>query len=285
MALVKKSSMSSGAAKPAVFSAAAKSATPVTPKLKPSAGKQGARPSRHATASERIAAATEELASGLAQAAAATKQLGRSMEQVAGGAEEAAGAAQEQSSSIKAIVANLTAARGQADASSRRTETVAISLAEASAQILASVRAIERGAERQSESVAHIEVLDRRAKDIGEITRAVSRISDQTNLLALNAAIEAARAGAHGRGFAVVADEVRTLAETSDKSAREVQSLTAAMQKEVTEVGDALTLAADKARKEARVAASVAEALEARREEMVQIADDSRTILTAALEA
>jgi methyl-accepting chemotaxis protein len=285
MALVKKSSMSTGAAKPAVFSTAAKSATPVTPKLKPSAGKQGARPSRHATASERIAAATEELASGLAQAAAATKQLGRSMEQVAGGAEEAAGAAQEQSSAIKAIVANLTAARGQADASSRRTETVAISLAEASAQILASVRAIERGAERQGESVAHIEVLDRRAKDIGEITRAVSRISDQTNLLALNAAIEAARAGAHGRGFAVVADEVRTLAETSDKSAREVQSLTEAIQKDVQEISEALKSSAEAAKKEAGAAASLGQALEVRREDMSQIAEGGRNILTATLEA
>src|SRR6202046_3363308 len=148
MALVKKSSMSTGAAKPAVFSAAAKSATPVTPKLKPSAGKQGARPSRHATASERIAAATEELASGLAQAAAATKQLGRSMEQVAGGAEEAAGASQEQSSAIKGIVAAWTAARGEADSSSRRTEAVAASLAEVSAQIMGPVRAIGRGAQR-----------------------------------------------------------------------------------------------------------------------------------------
>ena len=58
-------------------------------------------------------------------------------------------------------------------------------------QITASVRSIK------------VAELDRRAKDIGEITQTVSRISDQTNLLALNAAIEAARAGDHGRGFAL----------------------------------------------------------------------------------
>ena len=120
------------------------------------------------------------------------------------------------------------------------------------------MRAIERGAQRQSDSVTLIAELDRRAKDIGEITRVVSRISDQTNLLALNAAIEAARAGDHGRGFAVVADEVRTLAETSDKSAREVQQLTETIQKDVADVGGALKAAADAAAKEAKAAAQVA---------------------------
>ena len=52
----------------------------------------------------------------------------------------------------------------------------------------------------------------------------------------MNAAIEAARAGEHGRGFAVVADEVRTLAETSDKSALEVQQLAESIQTDVAGV-------------------------------------------------
>jgi methyl-accepting chemotaxis protein len=278
MALVKKSKISRSGAKLAI--------TPTSPKsgvsaIKVRAPAQG----RHATVSERLAAATEQLASGLAQAAAATKQLGRSMEQIAAGAEEAAGASQEQSAAIKGIVASLTAARGEADSSSRRTESVATSLAEVSAQIMGSVRAIERGAQRQSESVSHIVLLDRQAKDIGEITRAVSRISDQTNLLALNAAIEAARAGAQGRGFAVVADEVRTLAETSDRSAKEVQKLTEAIQADVIEVSDALKRSAEAAKQDAKTAASVGEGLEARRGDMSQIAEGSRHIFTAALEA
>jgi methyl-accepting chemotaxis protein len=278
MALVKKSKITPATPK---LATSPKSAIPTakTP-VKPQAPRAA-----HDTISERIAAATEELASGLTESAAATRELGRSMEQIAGGAEEAAGASQEQSAAIKRIVASLVAARSEAEASSRRTETVALSLTETSTQISTSVRAIERGAQRQSDSVDLINELDRRAKDIGEITRAVSRISDQTNLLALNAAIEAARAGEHGRGFAVVADEVRTLAETSDRNAREVQQLTEAIQKDVLEVGAALRTAADAALKEAKVAGQVANALESRRADMSQIAEGSRSILTAALEA
>jgi methyl-accepting chemotaxis protein len=281
MALVKKSKISRDGAKPKMST--------MTPNGGKSAIKSSIRASspqgRHATVSERLGAATEQLASGLAQSAAAAKQLGRSMEQIAGGAEEAAGASQEQSSAIKGIVASLTVARGEADSSSRRTEAVATSLAELSAQIMGSVRAIERGAQRQGESVSHIVLLDHQAKDIGGITLAVSRISDQTNLLALNAAIEAARAGAHGRGFAVVADEVRALAETSDRSAKEVQKLTHAIQTDVVEVSDALKRSAEAAKKDAGTAASVGEALEARRDDMSQIAEGSRHIFTAALEA
>ena len=169
--------------------------------------------SRREQAAERIAAATEELASGLTEASAAAEQLRCTMEQIATGAEEAAGTSQEQLAALTNIVANLDTARSEADTSERRTATVQLALVETAATITASVRAIEQNIARQQASVAVIQELERRARDIGAITRTVSRISDQTNLLALNAAIEAARAGDQGRGFAVVAEEVRALAE------------------------------------------------------------------------
>lgn len=257
-----------------------------TPKKPPAIGTATTRPpDRTESAPERLAAATEELATGLTEAAAATRQLARSMEQIGRGAESAAGASQEQSSTIKQIVNELATARDAADLSGRRTEAVASALAAASAQIATSVRAIERGAERQAASVTLLAQLRTRAKEVADITQVVSRLSDQTNLLALNAAIEAARAGEHGRGFAVVADEVRSLAQSSDKSAREVHGISASIQTEVQEVGEALRGAAERALQDARSAARVTEAFQARRNDMSRIAECSREILAATLEA
>jgi methyl-accepting chemotaxis protein len=70
-----------------------------------------------------------------------------------------------------------------------------------------------------------VEEVDSTTTQIDKMMAAIEDVSFRTNLLALNAAVEAARAGEKGAGFAVVADEVRTLAQTTQKTAREIRQL------------------------------------------------------------
>src|SRR5690606_23784840 len=158
------------------------------------------------------------------------------MGQVAAGADEAAAAAQEQLSAIGTIASALGQARTRTDASRQKTLALQSTLAETAAPIPQTGRAGQRNAERQVGSVEVIAQLERRAEEIGEITRTVTQVADQTNLLALNAAIEAAKAGDHGRGFTVVAEEVRALAGVSEKNAVNVGREAELIQREINQI-------------------------------------------------
>ncbi|MFC7335428.1 methyl-accepting chemotaxis protein [Rhodocista pekingensis] len=240
---------------------------------------------RQQKVAERVASATTQMASGISESASASEQLRRSMEQIAAGAQQAAGAAQQSLTAITGINAAILESRERADASRQKSDQLQVLLAEVGAQITASVGSIGANAERQMTSVTMIIELEQQAANIGEIVKAVARIADQTNLLALNAAIEAARAGQHGKGFAVVADEVRTLAETSEKSAREIQDLVGQIQSEVKVIADGINRGADAARSEVEKGRTVGVQLDQIRQDMTGLVKGAADIASAAVES
>ena len=236
-------------------------------------------------AAERVASATTQLSSGISEAASAAEELKRAMDQISSGAEESSGAAQESLRAVSRVADALAKTKANAAVSQQKAELLQKLIGTVANEIQGTVTNVGKAAQRQAGSVDLVKELERQAANIGEIVKAVVRIADQTNLLALNAAIEAARAGQHGKGFAVVADEVRTLAETSEKSAREIEALVSQIQAEVQTISEGINATANSAEGEVSKGRLISEQLASIRDEMVTVLSGAQDISSAAEQA
>ncbi len=223
-------------------------------------------------AAERIATATEQSSSGTAEAAAAARQLMSAVEGIAAGAEQTSRSIETGVRAARVMMGNSEAATNTSKALLDRVLGIQQLVTNTSDELTRLTRGVTQAAEANIESAKQVADLEKQANEIGDIVEAVVRIADQTNLLALNAAIEAARAGQHGKGFAVVADEVRNLAETSEKSARDIRELVAMIQADVRRVAEDVQNSSQAANEEAAKAKRVAGELKNVTEEMSQMA-------------
>ena len=176
-------------------------------------------------AAERIASATGEVSGQNAQAVEGSRHLRESVQEISAGAEQASGATQESLAVMGQVEDRIQRQQVAAARVEEVSRTLQTTIADTTLGIERLLQNVSGSSARQAASVKVISELEKQAEEIGEIVKTVAQIADQTNLLALNAAIEAARARQHGKGFAVVADEVRTLAETSERSAKQIRDL------------------------------------------------------------
>jgi len=211
--------------------------------------------------SERLAAAAEELSSGVQQGSSAAEELMHSMQQIAAGAEETSSACEELKSNITQSEKNAQVNANLASDTIQRVKALGELATYTSREISFLVEGVEQAAKAAMQTSEIMNELEKKSIEIGKIVQSVVRIADQTNLLALNAAIEAARAGENGRGFAIVADEVRNLAETSEKSAGKIKDVVGEIQADVRKIVQEVTLVITTAQQEAEKGKSIAESL------------------------
>ncbi|PHN34474.1 chemotaxis protein [Pseudomonas amygdali] len=162
-----------------------------------------------ASAAEELSAVTEQTSAGVNSQKVETDQVATAMH--------------EMSATVAEVARNAEQASQAASNADREARDGGKVVGEAIVQI-------ERLANEVGRSADAMNQLEQESDKIGKVMDVIKAVAEQTNLLALNAAIEAARAGEAGRGFAVVADEVRGLAQRTQQSTVEIETLVAALQ-------------------------------------------------------
>lgn len=116
---------------------------------------------------------------------------------------------------------------------------------------------------------------------VHSVLEVIRGIAEQTNLLALNAAIEAAKAGDQGRDFAVVADEVRSLAQKTQSSTLEINTIIQNLQENTMQIVSAMDQGVSLSRECVGSANSANQLLELVLASVSLIAERSRDIAAA----
>ncbi|MGN0494875.1 MAG: methyl-accepting chemotaxis protein [Lachnospiraceae bacterium] len=161
-------------------------------------------------------ATTEELAAAMQESSATAETITRNIETVHDNAREIMTLSQNGETNSQKILERAQALSNTTMEATQRTKSMYDQVRQQTTLAIEKSKAVDR---------------------INELTQTILEISTQTNLLALNASIEAARAGESGRGFAVVADEIGNLANQTQETVNDIDTII----KQVYEAVDNMT--------------------------------------------
>lgn len=174
---------------------------------------------------ENIRLASDTLEEGTTETTTTIEQVEIAVTEIADGATSQAGETQKATENV-ILMGNLVEDNSQEIQVLIDNARAMRSSSEEAAATLQTLEEINRSA---VESIAVIaeqtNTTNESAQKIREATDLITSIAEETNLLSLNASIEAARAGEQGRGFAVVASQIQKLAEQSNESAHQIETV------------------------------------------------------------
>ena len=223
-----------------------------------------------------IFGSSTQLASAAEELSAITSETGDAVKRQRSETEHAANAMSEMTAAVQEVAQSATNAADEA----RAADEEAMQGKQVVSKTSAAIKSLS--GEVDNASVV-IRKLESDSEHISRILDVIRGIAEQTNLLALNAAIEAARAGEQGRGFAVVADEVRSLANRTQESTQEIQSMIEQLQTGAVDAVEVMSKGRDLANESVEMASQAGSALE-RITRAVDVINSMNTQIAAAAE-
>ena len=121
---------------------------------------------------------------------------------------------------------------------------------------------VEVSEEAREMVMKEMDVLRGYANKMQDIVSLIGSVAGQTSLLSLNASIEASRAGEAGRGFSVVATEISNLADQTNRSTGDIQSLIKDITDSIEEVSKTMDVLLESGQKQNEYANNAAESFQ-----------------------